>query len=459
LSGSAFTSAMQGTQVTNGGLVAPGVIQVGREKWAVALDWYITGSVMASTGLARKAAGQSKGDFFVVKKPKMYAVGSSTLGHKRGMPSLALSILDYEDFSEKTFIGVFEIGNTGQFYYLILRDGLIDPTTDKIIDNGNEAEEEIFGKLRDEDTQWDYIYAPLDWSIDKAIESKDALEILVPKKTRKNGLLAVSRRREIVILASVLMLVVVGFGGYTAYNKIQEHEAQQLAMSRAAQMMAIQRAQAAANKLAYPPPSWTNKAHGTDVMKLCASEMMKLPDNPAGWVLRTSTCDGEHIVETFNNAGGTTNWIGPFVNHTEFGTPNIELLSPTTASVTWTIDEASLPKWSGHETGNDLGAVKTYLVSQFGEVFQPITLTPPIHPQVVATKNGKPVDTSAPWLQSNITFVSDDNPNAYDSILERLTSFIVASVQYDDSGKWTVVGQDFQYPGNASAPAGMAPPK
>jgi hypothetical protein len=437
---------MKGT--TPGVNETPGVIKVGRDKWAIGLDWYYTGSTEVSGGVARRKTKETKGDLFLIKKPNVYAIGSSAVGHKRGMPALALSLAQNEEIRERSFLGVFEIENSGYFYFIIFRDGIVDPHSDRIIDNGRDAEEEVREQIRNAGQDaFENIYVPGDWDIPDSVDSKDTLEVLLPRKAKQFKLASVSRKREILLIAFLLILAGVSYAGYTIYSDIQEREAEQAALAAQAEQRQIARQQAIANQLTYPPATWTNLPQGISVLNMCAAAITALPINPAGWELTSSVCNGSSVVETFSNAGGTSNWIAPFVNKSGFGVPSIVLNSESSATVTWPLDETGLPKWTGKETGIDLGSIKTYLISQFDELFQPITLTPPIHPQVTATKGGQPVSTPAPWLESDINIKVSIAPTSYNAILSRLPILVIDNVTYHpDDGSWVFSGEMYQNP-------------
>lgn len=426
-----------------------GVVTVAGRTWAVGLVWEaVSGDKTKPMAQARASATSHYADLALSRRKTQYALGSTTVGHKRGQRSLAAALADN---LEDQLLAAFEV--EGGFYLVGVRDEQILPGVDLLFTDRREAEELLFNLKTG--SVWRMVIAPKSWGVPDA--KNETLEECLRGSRSKATLQPISRTGTLIRYSGIGVGCLVAAGVVFAYHQwslAKDAASQQEQLRRAAMVMAAQRTKAL-NDIKNVVMPWTDKFYGVPAMLACQDGIEQAPSAVPGWQLVSvscSTADGT-ITEQYKRAGGSINWIGPSLDKGDFHpTVSISGTGNTDATVSWPF-KPDVAKYHRHEKMSDVDAVYGYLTKQFDELNAPITMKTVEPPAPKAKAKGDKSATSAtpvPTFKSlEFSFTTPMRPENFVSILGPipviLVDRVILSSKASNGGMvWEVDGKVYQ---------------
>jgi hypothetical protein len=425
-----------------------GTATVKGKTYAVGMVWATPAEAGKIDASAKQAAKQQSADLICIRKPArmQFGLGSKATGHKAGMPPLASFLAD---LVEGNFVAGFELGD-GSFYIVAVREGQILSGTDRVYGTREEAIDNYHDLFMAMD--WTQAIAPSGWAIENT--GGITLEDLIVGRP-KSKLQAVSSSG--IILKAIVVLVVLGLG-YYGYSAYEQHQADLLEQQQeaAAAEAAREAADAARKRGAFHMPSltWEGRMVGIPLIAQCQDAILAAPISVPGWDPIAIAClenvntpparETWNVALTLHRAGGTINWIAPALNHPGFK-PSITQNSADTILVTWPLDTDADSAFDKTAATTHLASARNYITRQFEEVYQPVDMKDSDGQQVtVKGPNGKP-QVVVLERHLDFSFKTAHDPKDYLRILAPIPVLAAASVQLDiASWTWTVQGTVYE---------------
>ncbi len=389
-----------------------GAVRLGKRTYAASLIWNSAGDQNSLVAEARESAMRLAASVMCLYRMDadtlpQYGLGDALMDHKPGMPVLAVAVAAA---SVGSLYGVWHSDDGAWILLGIRADASI--AYDKAFENEAQARVEFYEGLTTE--PWSEIVCPEGWQIDGtqpsgSLDERFGRAPVRLRSVRKNLL----RIAFFVVLAAVALSV----GGY--FYK-QAHKAPPPL-------------QHVPNIVHVPPMPWVGRPLPTAVLQGCVGALWGagaaatgIPGWSAGSVGR---CDGDTVSYTISPAGGTVNWVEPFVRQTP-GSPTLTNKQANQATLTW-----KLPPLQSYPLGSPgivLSKAQDYLRSNFAELQLPLNITP---------------GQSMPFWQSfRYSFSTDVSPDTFAPLLGKIPGSIVRDVSYDSTtGRWSVTGEVFQH--------------
>lgn len=410
-----------------------GVVTVGRRPYAVGLYWENSPSGRVAQ-TAKEAASQpgQQADFYAVRgsdkseRVPQFGLGQAGAGHKAGMPVFAACLANQQGGS---WVGAFRLREGT--VVTVVRDDLIVPDGDQFYLNETEARDRMLQEIGFGGLQ--RIYAPESW----AVPGADSMPLsLLLDERRDIRLQSVRISKQTLIIGGVLaagLLIAIGIGWYWQEQESAEQQAR---------LDALQRAQAAAQKLLpaqmqsakveYPPPDrvWEKRPLPLKIVEACREGLTQVPFQLEGWNLTQLKCDGSSITAGWSRTKG-------------FSRP------PPKSSVSDTGSQASasyaLPHLDARGAQNLFDpdeVTRLYLAQNWpGNIgHAPDDPPPPPPPGFQGTWAPPP----APWVKRSFTLTVSELPASLPVFFGDLPGIIVNSLSYAPSGSgggvWTIEG-------------------
>jgi len=441
-----------------------GSLTSGRRVYAIGLIWETRDSSAKIKSIAREAAKLRGANLFCVRAgaQTQYGLGSTTAGHKQGMPSLAAFLTEVLDGS---FVAAFSVGEG--YYIVAARDNIVLAGYDRVFASADEALESFQGLSLL--MTWDQRICPKEWDIEDStyITLEDALGGERPK-TKLESVSQVSRAIRIGGMLSILVLVVGGFLAYEGYKADMEDE-RRAALERE-RAMERARLEAARHKLIIPAFPWEGNPLGYYVIQECVDKILSTKIDIAGWRVEKVTCSLQRAQVTpefgkrpitapaalamqmvLKRDGGTINWIGESLNNGNFR-PEVVQAGGDSAAVIWKTPspapvfpaESEDNKTTSAPQGN-LIKVSKYLITNFDELFTDIDIKEAQGtPVKVAMPRGNPISAT---LERHIDFVfrTKENPQNLNNLFFPVSGLIVNKVELNlNSWEWSVSGDVYE---------------
>lgn len=266
-----------------------GVVTVSGNKYAAGLYWQPSpdkGIAKAAREVAKQPGFQA--EFFCVRPGTkaqsvgQFGLGIAAAGHKSGMPSLAACLANQQPGS---WAGAFRV--TEGIYFIAVRDDLIDPDGDAWFAHDDDAhsrlEQEISrGGLTN-------IYCPTEWGV-QGSETTSITSILGGRKDVTLQDVGIPKSL-LYVLFFVLLIGIIGYGGYSFWQAKEEERMAQEAAALQAQMDA-QRANRPAVQY---PKTWQDSPLPMDYMRACEQALSKLRSEYLGWTVASISCTGSNL--------------------------------------------------------------------------------------------------------------------------------------------------------------------
>lgn len=439
-----------------------GTVVVGKKTYAVGLLWVSVSEKGKIEAEAKAAASRSGADLICIHRParKQYGLGSKATGHKAGMAPLAPMLAAV---IEGNFIAAIQV--SGGYYLVAVRDSLVLSGWDRLIPDKDEALEAFHELFIDSD--WHEAIAPSDWALDntKVADLEDLL-----KGAKPASKLQPVSSVGLILKAAGLLIVLGGlFYGYSTYEAAQEAKLEaEAAAAAAAQAAAAREAMADHKTFKLPPMPWEGRLKGVPMIADCVDAILKAPIDVPGWTPVALSCssDGEtppgRETWTMNlslvRTGGTINWVGPALNKPGFR-PSVSEGADGNVLVSWPVDTATVPAFKAAAASSNLRTVRGYLVPQFEEVFEPISLQDNDGLTVEAPASGPSNKKVQVLLERHLdfSFKTAQDPKDYLSILAPVPVLAAKSVRLDiASWTWTIEGTVYE---RMPLPKSLLPPQ
>lgn len=380
------------------------VVRIGGKSYAVGLLWRVLDD--ASNNPRAIAAAEAKefgGDLYVAYQTDslMLGLGNSKVGHKAGMPVLALALLD--SFSGPT-LGAFECDDG--IYLIAFRDDQIVSGIETWFPDVNHARA-LFSDLL-ERTSWSRIFAPASWEV--ADRDARSLEELLADGGDNGKLRPIARTREfLAAMTGVVMLVAAaGWWWQSEQEKIQEFLlAQQRALS-AEQAARDERIRTAQTQV-FPAPSWAGRLPASVTLRACFTALSTLPITVPGWNAARGECQGDVLTVSYRRDGGSVHVFHALLSN--LSSPPALVHQGNDVRLAWRlIQERSAPAYEASQPTQPVAAARRVLVSRL-EAARVFTYTEQLErgaPVRILSPDGTPMEASLEQaLRMSVTFSSE----------------------------------------------------
>lgn len=289
-----------------------GFYQVDKTQYAWGLIWDVPNSDYGNSraslnkgkikNQAREMAKSYDANLYLTTD-KQFALGSSAHGHKAGMKTVAMSLIDRWSGD---FIAVFAIED---FYYLLaVKDGIVIPGDNDIrVDSEDDARHFIEEKIADDEDSWGKIVAPEIFGINGSKE--EDIDILLRSSRSKVKLLDATPKTFIRNIIIAVCACAVGYGAYygyntyTAYKERIEKEQRDIRLKEIALKNKMLAKENAANET-WP---YDNKPIGQYALIACENAMMQTPIILPGYSFESMVCNPSagSVIVTFSETYGS----------------------------------------------------------------------------------------------------------------------------------------------------------
>ena len=396
-------------------------ITLGRTTWAIELVWSRRVDAM-TPGKARTMTIRDGADLFLVNGAAQYGQSNTSSGHRTGMPSLAMAMVEQADGSK--LIGGFDCGD-GSYYVVAVVDGQVWPGYDNLY-----AADEARAVVKDfvQRVDFDEIYVPQDWYIANT-KITPLGELMSTARPRRHRLQGTSRRAVYGKVAAAVAIVALGYVGYSFYTDYQLQELIRQGQREQSDIETAARREAKLNAPIYPPMPSIVRGRGGQAIRQCVHFMDEIPSYTPGWTAAKIECDGSTVTMTMRvDEAGTINWLYPFIG--QYKNPRLEAPTEKLATASWRLDPTTIKAW-GNVRGQAPAAVSRYLSSQFQEIYQKFTLGTPNRPDINTTTVGRrPITIQAPWSTMEFELPQEGylRDDVFD-ILDRVQNLVLIAIE------------------------------
>ncbi|MCR5506584.1 MAG: type 4b pilus protein PilO2 [bacterium] len=226
-----------------------------------------------------------------------YGLGSTSLGHKSGMPSGASGIANALR-DKSSAICVFKLKEG--WWFITIRNNLILSEEDTIYTDENDAKEAFESMLSIPD--WGYKIAPAEWNIEETTEmsAEDLLargQAIELKKIDNN------------IKKNLLILLILVFVSWQYYQKQQEKAELQRRLLEKKRQEELKKLMPPPPPPPPPPAPWESVVSPEDFAKKCTILIVNSTGTVPGWGLEDSTCKEKQLSSVWKRTYGTAGWI------------------------------------------------------------------------------------------------------------------------------------------------------
>ncbi len=276
-------------------------IEVGGKTYAVGLFWqpvqdeknYLKEVKISVQTVVTNA------NLYCLKKgaASQYGLGSTSYGHKSGMPSGASGIANALR-DKSSALCVFRIKEG--WWFITIRNNLILSEEDTVYTDEKDARDAFDSMLSIPD--WGYKIAPAEWKIDETTEMS-AADLL------SRGQAVELRKIESNLKKNIIILLILGFVGWQYHLK-------QVEKAELERRLAEKKRQEQLKKLQPPPPPpppppapYEALISPDDLAKKCTVLIVNSTATVPGWELQNSTCLEKQISSLWKRSYGTAGWI------------------------------------------------------------------------------------------------------------------------------------------------------
>ena len=241
----------------------------------------------------------SKANLFCLKKgaTAQYGLGSTSFGHKSGMPSGASGIANALH-DKSSAVCVFRLKEG--WWFITIRNNLILSEEDTVYTDEKDARDAFESMLSIPD--WGYKIAPVSWEIDETTEIS-AADLLARGQPVKLERIDNNTKRNLIIL---LLLIAGGWHYYMKEQEKAELERLRLEQKKREEML----------KLMPPPPPpppppapWEALVSPEDFAKKCTVLIVNSTGTVPGWDLSDSVCKEKQLASSWKRTYGSAGWI------------------------------------------------------------------------------------------------------------------------------------------------------
>jgi Pilin accessory protein (PilO) len=420
-----------------------GLVYVGGKAYAVGLAWEpIRDRKMASKEARSRLAVVGANLFTIRPDRNQYGMGSTLVGHKAGMPVLAVSI---SSVLPSPFLALFEVD--GGYYLIASRDDKILADGEKLIHDAQEAQEAFDELFYTQGVSWKKTIAPKNIVNEPNVEPQTLEELLAGRRPSRGSLLQgpynvgkYARIAGIILLLGTAYFAYGQWSDWRAREQASEDAARVAEDARRARENAEKSAEARRH-LPLPPLPWEGEAAAAPVIDACVQQILAAPSTVPGWQLTTLACANGVMNLDFKNTGGTINWFGAELNHGDFH-PHIDPGNDdNTVRVSW-----AFPKIPGAYNASTqtvgVGTSRSFIKAQFGEVFQRVDLKDETAKAIPLPgyEAGKGPQFF-PYRDLAFLVSTRHDPRDFEEIAGHIPAFVISAVRLDvASWTWTIEG-------------------
>ena len=418
-----------------------GSVVINDVKFAIGLVWLHDDKIgeSASSTLAKKAAQNYRDVDLYASLPNegaQYALGSTKAGHVKNSYSLAATIANT---LQGSILGAFEVEG-GLYIIAIQPDGILS-TSDVLFTDPIQAQQEFLDTLNA--GRWDQKFCPASWEIEGTKASK--LDEILLDAPLSGKLKQVSNKKLIIQVCATLAFFISVYSMHEYYTAWQEAQLEIAEAERKSREAAEERAARLAAAKALPPYAWNDKLYGAHSLALCVEGILGAPVNVPGWRATDLSCTGQGAVamSVARQPGATVNWIGASLNQDGFR-PSVRQINAGNAEISWSIPLGSLPRYPNNAATGSSEQAMRYLVTNFEEIYVPITAKISEGQPVQIPDIRNPSRTQSVVLSRSLSYEFSTSLDPRD-FLELLTPLQVMTIDRVSLSlrdwKWKVEGQ------------------
>lgn len=266
-----------------------GVMSIGKQQYAVNLQWESWRDDVSIKRMAREAYGAPQNGYSIwidTHSTGIFGFGVSDQGHKRGMPALVTSI-DTKILGP-CWIGAFNVGR--KWWIGSARFGVVQ--MDSVVDDAEEARNLLMSQSGSED--WNRIIAPESWGVPGSTEAEIAWVLI---RTGRVPKLRAVHKIKAHLPKIIMVSVVLGLGGYGAHYYTEMIKAEE------ARIEAIRKAERENRRVGPQDFPWFRATPLQAFIDGCRAEMQRGIHSVPGWSQKPLVCTSDR-----GNANIVTGW-------------------------------------------------------------------------------------------------------------------------------------------------------
>lgn len=226
-----------------------------------------------------------------------YGLGSTSVGHKSGMPSGASGVANALR-DKSSAICVFKIKEG--WWFITIRNNLILSEEDTVYTEEADAREAFESMLSIPD--WGYKIAPAEWGIEETTEmsAEDLLgrgQAIELKQIDNN------------LKKNILIILLAVFLGWQLYKKQQEKAELRRKLLEKKRLEQIKKNMTPPPPPPPPPAPWEILVDPEDFAKKCTVLIVNSTGTVPGWQLNESTCKEKQLSAVWKRTYGSAGWI------------------------------------------------------------------------------------------------------------------------------------------------------
>ena len=289
------------------------VIQIGKTRYAVGLNWKGITADSPKKQLESNSSGDTvrKRDLYVTTRDAIGFGSTSEMGHKKGMPPLALA-LD-PAIVGRNFAAAFKLGTEDKSKWWVVKsyEGMIFP--DSIVSSEDQARNFLHAQIPQDD-ETIRIIAPQVWDIPESVSAdlKDVL-LLDPSRVPKMRYFGAIRNN----LPMILLLTLVGIAstvGYIGFEIMEQRKAElaRLERERLKNRVSVENED-------YP---WFGSIKVADFIDACQDGFGRLMVQVPGWDIQPLACtmdtSGKGSVTDPRSVRVSATWLRSDIGRTDW---------------------------------------------------------------------------------------------------------------------------------------------
>ena len=417
-----------------------GTVEVDGQTFAIGLMWQPIQNLDDPMPEIREAVeSEPDADLYCIRQDlgtiSQYGIGRSAIGHRDGMPSLAVSVTSALNQYE-SFCAVFKVSEG--WWFIAVRNGLILAEEDVLFATEDEAKRAYTSMMAVPD--WSICIVPESWNIEGTIQQP--LDELV-KKGKRVRLQEVNATHRTYFLLFIAIVVVMALAGliYVLVGLWRSVFPPQTIQSTPKPQV-IQPVAPAPEK----PKPWEKMTDTNAFIQKCWDDVYQIKSiSFPGWKIGLITCTKNGITTSWTKQAreGLLSWMRFGIKEYQFTDMTVDI-APSGTSATGNVPfdnlpvVASLPSLTPQQLQEDLTEIQnsTGLSLQFG---QQTLLDPPNRP-----------DGSRPPNQKTYTYFSfsvssDYTPWEWIKFFKKFSGFELLKIEYNPSNdtttKWKYEGR------------------
>ncbi|HFS8112825.1 TPA: type 4b pilus protein PilO2 [Enterobacter asburiae] len=399
-----------------------GVVAIGRRRYAVSLIWNQSESSKPLAAEAKEAAERMGCSLFAIRPGKgrwndQFAIADVNLGHKAGLPSLAVALAEELNVS---LLAVWQLSEQVWWLVGINQDGSI--LYDRAVADAHDIQQDFLEALTT--VEWEKIFCPSEWEIPKT-EPPPPLNGNISKGKVRIRPVKVNKLRIVLIATSVA--VIIG-GGLFAYEQYQDHL---LELKMIEESKKKRTGFALDNDIEVPPMPWAGKPLFNLALVQCIRDLAKYAEEASqipAWEREEGTCDGSVIDYRLKSTGGTEVWLNIMAERLP-SKPTSASANGTEGNISWKLPE--LPTYPPNSPGVPLRKTQEYLTVELAELFIPITFSQPVNELF--------------WLKMEYSLNNIQELPSLVTIFSKIPASIIKSVSYNPTSKrWSLEAEVYE---------------